>query len=181
MTSAFVYVAVEGRMLYLEFVSAVMPPVDPRYRFVDALPKLSAGAFLSRVLRHSAQRIGDVFSSPGQLVKSVFIMLEHWFGYRAEKRAPKEIAYGDLGAVISVRELGAAARLGNYIQELDVAKYTKLAERMITDTVLDFLADKGVDISAYAQSASAVINSGIIGQNVNISGTAALGSASVSK
>ena len=63
-----------------------------------------------------------------------------------------------------------------------MAKYTKLAERMITDTVLDFLADKGVDISAYAQSASAVINnSGVIGQNVGISGTVAMGSASVSR
>ena len=183
MTSAFIYVAVEGRMLYVEFVSAVMPPVDPRYSFVDALPKLPQGAFLSRVIRHSARRLfEDVFYSPGRLYKSLTTMLGHRLGYRAEAKAPKEIAYGDLGAMISVRELGAAPRLGTYIQELDVAKYTKLAERMITDTVLDFLADKGVDISAYAQSASAVINnSGVIGQNVGISGTVAMGSASVSR
>jgi hypothetical protein len=160
-----------------------MPPVDRRYSFVDALPKLPQGAFLSRVVQHSIVRLfEDVFYSPSRLVRSVSTMLGHWLGYRAEKNAPKEIAYGDLGAVISVRELGAAPRLDTYIQELDVAKYTKLAERMITDTVLDFLADKGVDISAYAQSASAVINnSGVMGQNVSIGGTVAMGSASVSK
>jgi hypothetical protein len=183
MTSAFIHIAVEGRMLYVEFVSAVMPPVDPQYSFVDILPRLSSGAFLLRVVRHSVRWLFEnVFYSPGRLYKSLQTMLDHWLGYRAETKAPKEVAVADLGALISVRELGAAARLGSYIQELDVAKYTKLAERMITDTVLDFLADKGVDISAYAQSASAVINnSGVIGKNVNVSGTVAMGSASVSR
>ncbi|HEY3902550.1 MAG TPA: hypothetical protein VGM14_01420 [Streptosporangiaceae bacterium] len=180
-TSAFIYVAVEGRMLYVEFVAAVMPPVDPRYSFIDALPKLSQGAFAFRVVRHSLRQLfEDVFYSPGRLAKSLNTRLGHWRGYRAETNAPKQVAIGDLGALISVRELGAAPRLGTYIQELDVTKYTKLAERMITDTVLDFLADKGVDISAYAQSAGAVINnSGVIGKNVSVSGTLAFGNASV--
>jgi hypothetical protein len=43
-------------------------------------------------------------------------------------------------------------------------KYTKLAERLINDTVLDFLAAKGVDTSAYANSAMTIMNNGgIIG------------------
>ena len=183
MTSAFIYVAVEGRMLYVEFVSAVMPPVHPAYSFIDKLPRLSDVAFLAKAVQNAFGHLyADLFYSPGRLVKSLNTMFDHWRGYQAETKAPKKVAVADLGALISVRELGAAFRLGSYIQELDVAKYTKLAERMITDTVLDFLAEKGVDIAAYAQSASAVINnSGIIGQNVSISGTAALGSASVSK
>ena len=83
-----------------------MPPVDPQYSFVDILPRLSSGAFLLRVVRHSVRWLFEnVFYSPGRLYKSLQTMLDHWLGYRGGDRgAPKEIAYADLGALISVGE-----------------------------------------------------------------------------
>ena len=47
---------------------------------------------------------------------------------------------------------------GEYIQWLDAAKYTRIVQRLILDTVLDFLKEKGVDTSAYQESANAIIS-----------------------
>jgi len=73
-----------------------------------------------------------------------------------------DYVYADLGARISVRELGAALLPRTYIQRLDTSKYTQIIERLVIETVLDFLIDKGVDTSAYRQSAQAVYNAGVI-------------------
>jgi len=37
-----------------------------------------------------------------------------------------------------------------------------IVERLVTDTVFDFLVDKGVDTSAYQDSANAIINNGVM-------------------
>jgi hypothetical protein len=44
------------------------------------------------------------------------------------------------------------------MQRLDAMKYTKIIERLLNDTVLDFLREKGVDTTAYASSASVIVN-----------------------
>ena len=78
-----------------------------------------------------------------------------------------------------MRDIGSAAAPRTFIQALDATKYTKIIERLITDTVFDFLDGKGVDTSAYKASASAIINNTgqlVMGDN---SGTMASGNASV--
>jgi hypothetical protein len=39
---------------------------------------------------------------------------------------------------------------------------TKIIERLLIDTVLDYLASKGVDISAFANSATTIINGNLL-------------------
>jgi hypothetical protein len=75
-----------------------------------------------------------------------------------QSTAAQEYLYGNIGARLSVRELGAARGYRTYIQRLDAEKYTKLTERLVTDAVMDYLADQGVDTSAYANSVTATIN-----------------------
>jgi hypothetical protein len=159
--SAFVYVAVEGRMLYLEFVATVMPPVNPRWYVVDLLPKISASRFWVKVILDAFGTIfQDLIYSPFRAIRSLIYMNRERRSYQQEEAAAADSLYGDIGARVSVRELGAAAKFGTYIQELDAEKYTKLVERLINDTVLDFLAAKGVDTSAYANSAMTIMNIG---------------------
>jgi hypothetical protein len=50
--SAFIYVAVEGRMFYLEFIPAVLPPILQHYHLIDRLPKATSSRFITKVLVH---------------------------------------------------------------------------------------------------------------------------------
>jgi len=165
-TTVYVYVAVEGRMLYIEFVSAVMPPVKSVYRQIDTWLNLSAGGFFLRSLRVSFARVlHDLFYAPGRAWRA---LRAQW----AERSFLKKVANmsissarGEFGVVASAREAGARGDLGTYLQKLDAGKYTKLAERLVNDAVIDYLADMDVNVSAYAQSAANVMNNTFIGNN----------------
>jgi hypothetical protein len=161
--SAFVYVAVEGRMFYLEFVATVLPPILRRYHMVDRLPRISTGKFLAKVtLDAASMAFRDMISAPGRACGTLLLMLHEQRSFEQEAASADDDLFGDVGARISVRELGAAREPHTYIQRLDAEKYTKLAERLITDTVLDFLEAKGVNTAAYRASASSVINNGLM-------------------
>jgi hypothetical protein len=159
--SAFVYVAVEGGMFYLEFVSTVLPPIYRGYHLVDLLPKISSGRFTAKVSLDAASTVfRDLISAPFRACGTLLQMWHDQRSFAKEAASVDDVLFGDIGARISVRELGAARAPHTYIQRLDAAKYTKLVERLITDTVLDFLEDKGVDTTAYRASASSIINNG---------------------
>lgn len=161
--SAFVYVAVEGRMFYLEFVSTVLPPVHRLYHMVDKLPKISAGRFLAKVALDAAASVfRDMISAPGRSCGTLLLMLREHRSVEEDIASVSDYLLSDVGARVSVRELGAASAPHTYIQRLDAAKYTKLVERLIADTVLDFLAAKGADTTAYRASAGSIINNGLV-------------------
>jgi hypothetical protein len=166
--SAFVYTAVEGRHFYLQFILTALPPIKPEYRIIDLLPTLSSGKMLLMVLGRSFKRFfaATAGSVPG-IVSTV--------GLRArEQRIEREILHtgqftvgkldvAQLGAEVSVRELGMDDHLGSFIHVLDVEKYNSIIARAVLETVQDFLAGKGVDVSAFTDSAVTVINGNVIG------------------
>ena len=94
--------------------------------------------------------------------------------FEEEAGSPRDYVYADVGARLSVREIRAALSPRTYIQQLDAAKYTKMIERLVNDTVLDFLEDKGVDTGAYRESAQAIINNsgGVMMSGGSIGGVA---------
>jgi hypothetical protein len=163
MVSAFVYTAVEGRMFYLEFIPATLPPIEPGYHLIDRLPKTTSGRFLVKVVLSAATTsFSDTVAAPFRIISAVQRARAERRSFREEALSARDYVYADLGARVSIRELGAATAPRTFLQRLDAAKYTKIIERLITDTVLDFLVEKGVDVSAYQDSASAVINNGVI-------------------
>jgi hypothetical protein len=178
--SAFIYVAVEGRMFYLEFVATVTPPILQQYHLVDRLPKVTSSSFITKVLVHAASTsFRDMVWAPFGLISTIWRIMAERRSFHEEATAARDYLFADVGAQISVREIGSSAGLRTYIQNLDTAKYTKIIERLVTDTVFDFLNDKGVDTSAYKASASAIINNTgnmTIGDNY---GTMAAGNANV--
>jgi hypothetical protein len=161
--SAFVYVAVEGYMFYLQFVPTSLPPIADRYHVVDQLPKMSSGRFNVKVVLDAARTaFGDIISSPFRVVGTLWQMWQESRSYAEGLTLPRDTVYADIGARISVRQRGARDRLRTYIQQLDVSKYTQIVERLVLDTVLDYLVAMGVDTTAYQASAQAIYNSGII-------------------
>src|SRR4030095_10846322 len=53
--SSFIHVAVEGGLLYAEFVATVLPPIQERYHLLDALHH-AAGRHLSPPTQHDRAR-----------------------------------------------------------------------------------------------------------------------------
>jgi hypothetical protein len=161
--SAFIYVAVEGHMFYLQFVPASLAPILDEFRVIDRLPKITSGKFLVKVVMDAASTaFRDIWHAP-------LGVAETWRQTRKERRSfAKELThaddyvYADVGANISVRELGARTLPRTYIQRLDTNKYTQIIERLVIETALDFLVAKGVDTTAYRASAQAIYNSGVI-------------------
>jgi hypothetical protein len=88
---------------------------------------------------------------------------------REEVDHSRDYVYADIGANISVRQFGSRLSPRTYIQQLDVSKYTQIVERLVLDTVLDYLVAKGVDVAAYRAAAQAIYNSGVFvaGSNRN--------------
>ncbi|MFC7100919.1 hypothetical protein ACFQQB_10870 [Nonomuraea rubra] len=151
--TAFVHLAVEGRMLYTEFVVTVLPPVTGVYRSVDELPLSSPPLLVYHALRGRwLYLFRDIVAAPVRLLRMA------WQAFRQAIGVDDPRAYTayDYGARLSLRELGAAERADTLIQELDTFKYTKLVEERLTSAVLDFLEDKGVDTTAYRRQATAV-------------------------
>jgi hypothetical protein len=167
--SAFIYVAVEGRMFYLEFVPAVLSPILQRYHVVDRLPKLTSGQFVLKVVLDAASSaFRDMLHAPAGVIGTLLRMLGERKSFNEEIEAARDYVYADVGAHISVRELGSALLPRTYIQRLDAAKYTQIIERLVTETVLDFLVAKGVDTTAYRARTQMILNSGtIIAGNTN--------------
>jgi hypothetical protein len=100
----------------------------------------------------------DIVRAPFGIFGTVGRMISDWWSYRSEIKSASDYVFADIGARISVREIGAAAVPRTYIQILDIFKYTKIIQRLVLDTVLDFLREKGVDTSVYQRAANAIVN-----------------------
>jgi hypothetical protein len=160
--SAFVYAAVEGRMFYLEFVPAVLSPILLEYHAPNWLPKLSSGKFFWQAVKDAVSTaLADLALAPLRVVATVRMMMAESRAYREEVEATDDYEYADIGARISVRERGALTAPRTYIQRLDASKYTQIIERLVTETVLDFLEANDVDTTAYRTSAQMVINNSV--------------------
>lgn len=170
--TAFIHLAVQGRMLYTEFVVTVLPPIRQDYHIVDVLPFLSLGTVFWRAIKAvRPSLLTDVFLAPPRLVEHVRERLRRQPG----RHAPDAFLSYPYGARLSVRELGAATALSGYLQVLDRDKHVKLIQQRITASVLDYLEERGVDTSGYREQARTIINNGTMITGGTVTGPVAGG------
>jgi hypothetical protein len=163
--NAFIHLAVEGGMLYAEFVATVMPELDPRYHLVDNL----------RPERVQARALLDTFRAffSDNLLGPFYLVQTGWDALRLQSRmarsarAADEFRFYDYGARFSVRELGARLPTVKFMQVLDGWKYIKLLDKAVTESVISFLDDNGVDTTEFE---NAVTNISYRIGSVNVSG-----------
>ncbi len=161
--SAFVYAAMEGGMLYLQFVLTALPPIDDMYR-IDRTGFVTS---TSRVLLFTFQRL---FSSVVTAVPGLYGAFRLWRRERQSEKRYGSRARANYGAQISVRELGTATDFNRYIQVLDVEKYNMIISQVLLNAVTDYLAERGIDTSAFtgiAQNIINNINNGTVYGNLN--------------
>ncbi|MBB4703170.1 hypothetical protein [Sphaerisporangium siamense] len=173
LTSAFIYLAVEGRMLYTQFVVTVLPPAKALYHIVDELPTMNVARLVWEAVRAlKLHLMADVAAAPGRLARTT------WQAARRALTAPDPADYlvYRYGARLSAREIGAAPEPQTHIQVLDTLKYTKLIEQRLTEAVLDFLEDRGVDTAGYRlQAASVSMNTLMVGAGGTVNGPVSFG------
>ncbi len=186
--SAFVYAAVEGRMFYLQFVMTELPPIASAYRVIDLWPSLSSAKFWRRTLLLAVETVfSSIIFAPAGIWGTFRLWLRERRWDEGSVVADGSVA-GSLGTEISVRELAIGHDRGGYIGELDVEKYQKIIQRMLLETVQDFLVAQGVDTSAFEGSANRINgdvyvvgsiagDNNIIGRDNNVAPQAARASA----
>jgi hypothetical protein len=176
--SAFVYLAVEGSMLYVECVASRLAAIRPAFRVVDDFAALDPSQLLWRAVGNSiAPFPRDCALSPMQVISRLGSVL------RLDSRlARAEIVTGErdvhnYGAHRSVREVAATQGTETYLQRLDAEKYAKLIELRISTALLEFLRAKGVNTAEYEARVSVVQNNGVMITGGTVTGAVATGPA----
>jgi hypothetical protein len=165
-TSAFIYVAVEGHMFYLQFIPKALTPIDSSFQTIDLYPISSSSRFAGKVLQHTLQdAFRDILTAPYKVYKALRLSYREWRSFTKEARADADFAVADVGARIGVRELGSQGRLQTYIEDFDIDKYTRIVERLVLETVLDYLGAKGADTAAYRAAAASIVNGDVYNAN----------------
>jgi hypothetical protein len=155
--SAFLYLAVEGRMLYAQFVANLMPPIRRGFRVVDDLPAYTTQMIAMLTLRRQGTRaLGEGLLAPARLAGAAWQVVRRTL--ETAGRAPAAFPTYDYGARISVREEAAEPGPATFLQTLDADKYTKLIERRVNEAVLGYLRQCDVDVTAYREQAAMVLN-----------------------
>jgi hypothetical protein len=159
--TAFSHIAVEGGLLYVETITAVLGPIKRKYldmdqyvpdesvigdAFGDAVRSFGPSVLLAPV--RLVQTIAERFSASRQRAK-------------ADKSSANDAAY-DFGATREVREMASSLTPVTYLQRLDASKYAKLLERRINEAVIDYLREKGIDTSEYERRVNVFTNNGVM-------------------
>jgi hypothetical protein len=154
----------------LQFVPTSLAPIGDAYHVIDHLPKVSSGKFMFKTVIDAARSsFRDLLGSPFGVYGTLRLMRKEYKSFNEELDHSKDYVYADIGANVSVRQFGSRLWPRTYIQQLDISKYTQIVERLVIDTVLDYLVAEGVDVTAYRAAAQAIYNSGIFvaGNNQN--------------
>ncbi len=175
--SAFIYLAVEGRMLYGQFVATVMPPIRRGFRIVDVLPSYSVGQLVWRAITEEVPgALTSAITGPIRAIVSVGRMIRAALLATDGPRDRLRFTVYDYGARLSIRQHAADGRFHTFMQELDADKYTKLVERRLNEAVLDYLDNEcHIDTSQYRQQANMIMNSGVIITGGTVNGQVAAG------
>ncbi|WP_345437451.1 hypothetical protein [Actinoallomurus vinaceus] len=161
--SVFIYLAVEGHMLYAQFVADVLPPIRREYHLIDHLASCTDASLIAMAIRRRwLSALSDGVIGPFRAIRTLGQMAAVRL---QDDQHPERLTAYDYGARLSVRELAAEDTLPTYLQVLDAHKYSRLVERRLNEAVLDHLQSQDIDVSAYRMQANQIIE-----QSVMISG-----------
>ncbi len=200
-TTVFVNVSLQGRILYVEFTTYALTPTPDDFAVVDRVGGTGPAAVFWSAARRLAE-VPELLSTPTRLAAAPRRLAKSFMA--RWDPIPEVSKSRDVGALISARQLAdelikerdrersgdrwlRGAVTGdrgadwldiddaNYFQFLDVAKHSKIIERRLLAAIEEFLQAKGVDTAEFVQRATAILNNGIINTGsgpVNVNGSA---------
>ncbi len=158
-TTVFMHTALQGETLYLEFSSFMLPPTKAAYHAFgrESLGRTAAMAWgavrsLTRLPAITGRGLADLAAA-----------VREGLSRRGRSDTPRWAVRGsdDFGAEFGIRELGSDEDEHHYFQQRDVVKYTKILERQLLATVVDYLSDK-IDVAELTNRAETIINAGVV-------------------
>jgi hypothetical protein len=157
--AGFIGVATEGRMLFLEFIPAALPPILGDFYIADRMPKPDSPGFRLKVIHDTARfAFRDIVTAPVLAAITVWGILAEWRQPAGEADPASDYVCCDVGARISVRELAASATPRTYTQQMNAAKYIQIIERRVTQAVREFLDTNRIDTATYEASMEKVVS-----------------------
>ena len=170
--AVFVHLAVEGGTLYAELMATLLPPVQRRYQLADML---NEDRLTSRAVRDTLRGFaGDTAGAPSRLVGGLRRNRNILRRMNEASQDSQEFRAYDYGARLSVREFAAEPDVHKFLQALDGWKYVKLLDRVVSEAIIDFLTDHGVDTTEFRAGVAYVHNQfggiDISGGQVNLGG-----------
>jgi hypothetical protein len=152
-----------GGNLFTEASYFLLPPLREKYRKIDNLrPAPDMGA-ATRLLLQAA------VSAPFLLVLSPFLVGGRllsgplrWYRRRSIRRRIKTRPLFDYGAETSIRQQGMSPDYRRYFQKLDREMYSKIVEKRILDSIIEFLDEHNIDTSDLKDRQTSILNYGVI-------------------
>ncbi|MDL4820768.1 hypothetical protein [Actinomadura opuntiae] len=166
--TGFLYLAVQGRMLYAQFICNALPPIRKDYKVVDVLPSFTPAEIVLDAVRQAGfSAIGEAIAGPFHLAAAGWGAIFH----RDRARRRRHFYSFDYGARMSVRERAAEPAFSTFLQKLDVNKHTRMFERRVLAALLDHLErDRNIDVSAYRAETASIISNSLIMNGGTVSG-----------
>lgn len=159
--TVFLYAAVRGGMLFVEFVATELPSLHPRYHEIDAYQRMSPGCALGLAAR-AVPGVLLALDAPIGLGTRAVDALRRTFDPAADRREITRRLAFDYGARDSVRELGTQFSQSAKFQDYDAAERILLVKRRALEVIVDTMRELGFDVSDLAQQASTIINNGTL-------------------
>ncbi|GAB3987967.1 hypothetical protein GCM10029978_108870 [Actinoallomurus acanthiterrae] len=158
--SVFIYLAVEGHMLYAQFVADVLPPIRREYHLIDHLASCTDASLIAMAIRRRwLSVLSDGVLGPFRAIRTLGQMAA---ARLQDDQHPERLTAYDYGARLSVRELAAEDTLPTYLQVLDAHKYSRLVERRLNEAVLDHLQSQDIDVSAYRMQVNQIVEQSVM-------------------
>lgn len=85
-----------------------------------------------------------------------------WNGERSALRRIAADPEYNFGATTSVRELAQSDSYRRYFQQVDRDLNTKLIDRQLLDTIMEFLDAHNIDISQFEEQRATILNNGLL-------------------
>ncbi|MFJ2111889.1 hypothetical protein ACIOEX_08235 [Streptomyces sp. NPDC087850] len=174
--TVFVQISVNGGTLYLQSDTHVLPPVKEAFRVADSL---TARESSEEAIRRGADA---ALASGGVLLRSVPHVIAELGEAGRLKRREEEQQWAlqhdkryDFGALTSLRELIAAGQYRNFFQFVDATRTGKQIELQVLRSVMDFLADHGLDVHDLDARRTTILNNGVMMYGGSMTGSIAAG------
>ncbi|MEV0716464.1 hypothetical protein [Asanoa sp. NPDC050611] len=172
MVTTFTHIAVEGGMLYVENVAAMLGPIRRPYLDID---HYTPGTDVWwEAFKDCLRTAGaDIALAPFRLTITLARRVLAWWRSGVADQSSIDDEVYDYGARDEVRQMASLSWPLTYLQRLDSTKYAKLVQRRINDAVVDFLRRNGVDTSEYEERVSSYTNNGVVINGDNYGAAAA--------
>jgi hypothetical protein len=154
----FLYFSIRGGMLYVEFLSAVLPPIRDAYHGVDSYERITGRVLLRNVAGALLETPGALVNSPVNILTPVIEAVWRQFDVRSQlQEISNRVAY-DFGAVGSVREYGAEWSRANMLHDLDAGRHIRVISRRVLDAIGEVLEEFGFSTEEFDQRRMTIIN-----------------------